>query len=231
MASDGLGDHEQPDCRHHKPGDNEPALLQIGRPLGGAEDVGDGTDVSLDDRRQVRDHAGDVVAVAQVQEQDRAGAGQFRPAPVEESRSGDYEKLRRRVVDEVERGADDADDCRLAELTSLPRVERDESRQRRPHAHLEPVGVSRPLVDDDLGDGICARVAPRQQHRRGESPGGVVRRADQRERRLSGLDRLGDDHDGVRAVDPGDAGVGCETIEGGRIWFTIDEGDDIGERR
>ncbi len=32
-------------------------------------------------------------------------------------------------------------------------------------------------------------------------------------------------------VDPGDAGVGCETIEGGRIWFTIDEGDDIGKRR
>ena len=48
------------------PATSEPAPLQVGCPLGGAEQVGGGTDVSVDDRRQVRDHGGDVVTVAQV---------------------------------------------------------------------------------------------------------------------------------------------------------------------
>ena len=226
-----LGNDKQPRGSHDAAGQEQPAPLQAGRTFRGAQHVRGTSYVAVDDRRQVGDDGTDVGAVVQVEPQDRSGAGELAPVALDETWAGDGERLRRRVVDEIERGTHDPDDRRLTEWTCLPRVERHEPRQGCPHPNLEPVLLRRPLVDHDLRCGTCAGVAPRQQHRRPQASHRGVVRSDQRESGLSQLHRRRDDHHGVRSLERGDAPIRGDPLED--IWARLAAGerDDVGQPR
>ena len=126
MAGHRLGDHKHPRGSHDAAGQEQPAPLQAGRTFCGAQQVGGASYIAVDDRRQIGHDGTDVAAVVQVEPQDRSGAGELTPVALEETWPGDGERLRRRVVDEIERGAHDPDDRRLTERTCVPRPERHE---------------------------------------------------------------------------------------------------------
>ena len=124
MAGHRLGDHKHPRGSHDAAGHEQPAPLQVRRTFGGAQHVGGASYVAVDDRRQIGHDGTDVATVVQMEPQDRSGAGELAPVALDETWPGDGERLRRRVVDEIEWSAHDPDDRRLAERTCVPRLER-----------------------------------------------------------------------------------------------------------
>ena len=91
-----------------------------------------------------------LTGIMQVEPDDGAEHRSGGQHPGSEVGSGDHQRLGGRIIDEVERQPDDADDLGLAQLDGLEGLDRGEGVDRHSGADPQPVDVGAPLVDHDL---------------------------------------------------------------------------------